>query len=89
MYSVLSFLKKILLLLDNLDYFWWYTAAYSPLQQPLMKKLLKPLTLTLNSLSCPLFPDKPNKRVTGDPDKTLFVGKFNKDTSEGLILSEV
>lgn len=25
---------------------------------------------------------KPNKRVTGDPDKTLFVGKLSKDTCE-------
>lgn len=29
---------------------------------------------------------KPNKRVSGDPDKTLFVGKLSKDTCEGLIL---
>ena len=35
-----------------------------------------------------MFPDKPNKRVTGDPDKTLFVGKLSKDTCEGLILFE-
>jgi len=28
---------------------------------------------------------KPNKRVTGDPDKTLFVGKLNKDTSEATL----
>ena len=27
--------------------------------------------------------DKPNKRVTGDPDSTLFVGKLSKDTSQG------
>lgn len=28
---------------------------------------------------------KPNKRVSGDPDKTLFVGKLSKDTRENTV----
>lgn len=28
---------------------------------------------------------KPNKRVTGDPDSTLFVGKLSKDTSQATV----
>ena len=43
------------------------------------------MNLTPDCISCPLFSDKPNKRVTGDPDKTLFVGKLSKDTSEGWV----
>ncbi|KAK3700076.1 hypothetical protein QZH41_015031 [Actinostola sp. cb2023] len=32
--------------------------------------------------------DRPNKKVTGDPKCTLFVGKLNKDTEEASLVKQ-
>ena len=45
-------------------------------------------SLLNSAISCSQLVDKPNKRVSGDPDKTLFVGKLSKDTCESKITTQ-